>query len=100
MPNPKPPTVVDLAYCYLARDWGLMDDKLTAKKCAILRESIPSLRKSYQKERRIRYDKVSIRRAYVAAYAPRYSRLLSAALQRIKPHALEVARRWHREELV
>ena len=75
MPNPDVPTVVDLAYRYLARDWGLNNDDLTAKKCEILRRTISPLRKSYQQERRIRYDKVSVRRAYVASYAPRYARL-------------------------
>lgn len=100
MPNPDKPTIVELAYRYLARDWGLLDDQLTIKKCQILRRSISPLRKSYQNERRIRYDKVSVRRAYVASYAPRYARLLSAALQRVESHALEIANDWHRKELV
>lgn len=100
MPSPKPLTVVELAYRYLARDWGLIDDTLTSKKCDILRRTIPKLRRSYREERRIRYDQVSVRRAYVASYAPRYARLLSAALRKIKKGALPVARRWHRKELV
>jgi len=100
MPNANVPTVVELAYRYLARDWGLADDALTPTKCRILRREIPKLRKRYKSERRIHYEQITVRRAYVASYAPRYSRLLSVSLQRIKSEALRIANQWHRNELV
>lgn len=42
-------------YRYLAHDWGLMGDKLTDAKCNQLKNEIPELRNSYQRNRQISY---------------------------------------------
>src|SRR5271154_2924431 len=100
MPISDNPTVLGLAYTYLARDWGLVDDALTATKCQILRRHISDLRSRYRKERSIPYHRISIRRAYVASYAPRYARLISSLFGKLDGKANELVKTWHRQEVV
>lgn len=93
-----PHDIAESVYCYLARDWGLAKDELTAAKCEQLRTSIPRLRLAYHGNRAIAYDKPSVRRAYLAAFAPRYAYVLYRCLQKKRATALEILRPWHRKE--
>jgi len=93
-----PHDVAESVYCYLARDWGLAKDELTVSKCEQLQTSIPDLRLAYQKNRAIAYHKPSVRRAYLAAFAPRYSYVLYRCLQKVRARALDVLQPWHRKE--
>src|SRR5688572_25075270 len=76
-----PHDIAESVYCYLARDWGLAQDALTEGKCEQLQTSIPELRLAYQRNRAIAYHKPTVRRAYLAAFAPRYSYVLYRCLQ-------------------
>jgi|ERR1035437_5773480 hypothetical protein len=93
-----PQDIAESVYCYLARDWGLAKDELTETKCEQLRTSIPQLRLAYHGNRAIAYHKPTVRRAYLAAFAPRYAYFLYRSLQKVRARALEVLRPWHREE--
>jgi len=90
--------IAESVYCYVARDWGLVKDELTASKCEQLQASIPRLRLAYHGNRAIAYHKPTVRRAYLAAFAPRYSYVLHRSLQKVRAKALEVLRPWHRKE--
>jgi hypothetical protein len=85
-------------YKYLAHDWGLKGDKLTAPKCEQLKREITKLRKAYWSERGIAYDKSLTRRAYLAAFAPRYAYILYRCLNRRRTKAVEILKPWHRKE--
>lgn len=87
-------------YRYLARDWGLKDEVLTDKKCELLRESIPDVRKAYYSDRKIAYEKPEVRRAYLAAFAPRYAYILYHALSRVKQQATQVLGDWDKSDAV
>ena len=93
-----PQDIAESVYCYLARDWGLAKDELTETKCEQLRTSIPQLRLAYHGNRAIAYHKPTVRRAYLAAFAPRYAYVLYRSLQKVRARALEVLRPWHRKE--
>jgi len=93
-----PHDIAEDVYRYLAHDWGLKGDKLTPNRCEQLNRAIPELRKAYWSEKGIPYDKPLIRRAYLAAFAPRYAYLLYRCLNRRRAKALEILKPWHRKE--
>src|SRR5262245_61584024 len=84
------PDLSEEVYRYLARDWGLKDDALTDKKCAQLTQAIPNLRTSYHHNRKIPYQNPLTRRAYLAAFAPRYAYVLHNCLRKVGKAAREV----------
>lgn len=85
-------------YRYLAHDWGLKGNQLTPNRCEQLKREIPKLRKAYWSEKGICYYKPLVRRAYLAAFAPRYAYLLYRCLNRRRAKALEILKPWHRKE--
>lgn len=85
-------------YRYLAYDWGLQGDELTDSKCEQLAREIPELRKAYWGNREISYHKPLTRRAYLAAFGPRYSYVLYRALNRRKTAAISILQPWHKDE--
>jgi hypothetical protein len=87
-------------YRYLAHDWGLQGEALTDTKCAQLTAEIPVLRKGYWGEREISYRRPLTRRAYLAAFGPRYAYVLSKTLNRKKAECIDVLRPWHKAEAV
>jgi hypothetical protein len=93
-----PHDISEDVYRYLARDWGLKDDALTDTKCAQLTETIPDLRNSYHHNRRIAYHKSLIRRAYLAAFAPRYAYILHSCLRKVGKAARELLSPWNNQE--
>jgi hypothetical protein len=86
-------------YRYLARDWGLKEgtDLTAAKKLQLTREII-KLRKAYRAEKQISYHKPNTRRAYLAAFGPRYAYVLYRCLNRRRAAAKEILSLWHRGE--
>jgi len=91
--------IADDVYRYLAHDWGLKKEVLTDKKCEQLSDAIPVLRKSYQGTKDIPYHKEMTRRAYLAAFAPRYAYLLYHLLNLCEGvDAEEVLRPWHQKD--
>src|SRR5579863_3014366 len=93
-----PSDISEDVYRYLARDWGLKDDALTDTKCNQLTEEIPRLRIAYHHNRRIAYHKPITRRAYLAAFAPRYAFILHNCLRAIGTSAREVLSDWNNRE--
>lgn len=91
-----PHDIAQEVYRYLARDWGLATDNLTTKKLQLLKENIPTLRSAYHANRPIAYDKPIMRRAYLAAFSPRYAYILYECLEKIKADAIAVLKPWHR----
>jgi hypothetical protein len=85
-------------YRYLARDWGLKDDALTDTKCAQLRNEIPRLRTAYHHNRRVTYNRPLTRRAYLAAFAPRYAYILHSCLRAVGNAAREILSPWNKKE--
>jgi hypothetical protein len=93
-----PTDIAEDIYRYLARDWGLLTDTLTESKCRQLTREIPALRKDYYRDRKIAYHLPNVRRAYLAAFAPRYAYILYKCLNRVKRQALPVVQPWHKQE--
>lgn len=93
-----PTDIAQDIYRYLARDWGLQTDSLTPAKYAQLGREIPELRKDYYGNRAVAYYKPLVRRAYLAAFAPRYAYTLYECLNRVKAQALQVLNPWHKKE--
>jgi len=93
-----PHDIAESIYCYLARDWGLARDALTPGKCQQLTQQVSILRNSYNGNKPIPYHKPLTRRAYLAAFVPRYAYILYACLNKIKTHAKQVLEPWHRRE--
>jgi hypothetical protein len=87
-------------YRYLARDWGLQDEKLTDKKCQLLKKYISLLRVKYQKNRKIPYHKAVVRRTYLATFAPRYAYTLYHCLSKTPLEAKQVLDSWHNKDAV
>src|SRR5436190_798424 len=85
-------------YRYLALDWGLQKDELTPAKCGQLTREIPELRKAYWSEHGISYHKSITRRAYLAAFGPRYAYVLYKALNRRRAAAISTLQAWHKSE--
>lgn len=83
---------------FLARDWGLKGDALTDAKCQQLQEAIPSLRTRYHRNRRIPYHQPLTRRAYLAAFAPRYAYILHSCLRAVATKARETLSAWNNSE--
>jgi len=93
-----PHDIAESVYRYLAREWGTASDSLSEKKCGTLTEQISILRNAYNGNRLIPYNKSLTRKAYLAAFAPRYAYILYACLSKIRARALEVLKTWHRKE--
>lgn len=89
-----PSDISDDIYRYLARDWRHSSDTLSAAKIRQLKRDIPDLRKRYESDRRIPYNDPSIRRAYLASFAARYSCILYDCLNLAKARALQTLKSW------
>jgi hypothetical protein len=85
-------------YRYLAHDWGLQGDALTPAKCSQLEAEIPRLRNAYQRNRKIPYHDPLTRRAYLAAFGPRYAYVLYRCLNRRRAAAQAILQPWHKNE--
>src|SRR6266478_8291274 len=85
-------------YRYLAHDWRLKGDELTDSKCNQLRDEIPKLRKAYWRNKELPYHKPLTRRAYLAAFGPRYAYVVYRCLNRRRTNAVRILKPWHREE--
>jgi hypothetical protein len=87
-------------YRYLSRDWGHSKDTLRTPKITQLKRDIPDLRKRYEAERRIPYNRPGVRRAYLASFAARYASVLYGCLNLARAEALETLGPWHQSDAV
>ena len=99
-----PVDIASMVYDYIAYDWGLKG-RLTSKKCQLLSQGIVKVRNQYKNPDRVKYTSEVERRAYLAAFAPRYAYLLHELLTQAEAsHSKEVLdflERWRgKKELV